>query len=143
MAYYPYHGYQAITAHYANPLGEFAKRNDEIETWTKITDPAKLTAAMDKAQETHGWQAPDALILRGQLDVEGEIDKSGSLMPKDGSLPTVKGTGDGEFSYMIADDIYPNQPNVRFRTVKFKAKAFAEGWDLNQVGPYVVAIRQR
>lgn len=134
MSYYPYHGYQAITAHYANPLGQFDARNATIEAWTKITDPKELLAAMDAAEAEHGWKHPDAVVLRGELDVDKkEKDQDG--------LPKVKGPGDGKLSYWVADDIYPNTPNVRFRKVKFEASAFAEGWELHQVGPFVVAMR--
>ncbi|RAV31435.1 galactan 5-O-arabinofuranosyltransferase [Corynebacterium heidelbergense] len=124
LAYYPYHGYQALTAHYANPLGQFEKRNDEIESWTDIKDPQKMLDAMDKAQADNGWHSPDAIVLRGQLS-------KGKVIPKE------------RFSYLIADDIYPNQPNVRFRTVNFHTEAFASGWDLGQIGPFVVAVRER
>jgi galactan 5-O-arabinofuranosyltransferase len=123
LSYYPYHAYQAMTAHYANPLGQYEARNAEIEEWTKIDDPTGLTDAMDAAAADHGWQAPDALVLRGQLT--------------DSGLP------DGPLSYRMSDDIYPNDPNVRFRSVDFPAAAFDRGWDLVQVGPFVVAIRER
>ena len=33
MSYYPYWGFNAFTSHYANPLGEFSTRNEQIETW--------------------------------------------------------------------------------------------------------------
>ncbi|WP_291479018.1 galactan 5-O-arabinofuranosyltransferase [Corynebacterium sp.] len=124
MAYYPYHSYQAMTAHYANPLGRFEDRNAEIERWTGISDPAELTEAMDAATEEQGWAGPDALVLRGQA-ADATAD------------------GDGTFSYRLAEDIYPNDPNVRFTTMSFRASAFSEGWDLEQIGPFVVAVRQR
>lgn len=123
MAYYPYHAYQAMTAHYANPLGQYEDRNTEIEAWTEISDPDELTGAMDAAAADHGWRAPDALVLRGQL--------------------TDDGTPDGPLSYRMSDDIYPNDPNVRFRSVDFHASAFSRGWDLTQVGPFIVATRER
>lgn len=125
LAYYPYHAYQAFTSHYANPLGDFARRNEEIEGWSQITDPKDLLAAMDNAERENGWKAPDALLMRGQLD---SADSS---------------SDDGTFTYLVADDIYPSQPNVRFRAIHFDASAFSEGWDLHQVGPFVVAVRQR
>lgn len=129
MAYYPYHGYQAFTSHYANPLGDFARRNEEIEGWSKITDPKDLLAAMDNAEKANGWQAPDALLMRGQLD---SADSSADSTDDDGT-----------FTYLVADDIYPSQPNVRFRAIHFDASAFTEGWNLHQVGPFVIAVRQR
>ncbi|HIW95060.1 MAG TPA: galactan 5-O-arabinofuranosyltransferase [Candidatus Corynebacterium gallistercoris] len=141
MSFYPYHSYQAMTAHYANPLGEFARRNAAIEEWTTFSEPEELTEAMDAAETSDGWARPDALILRGQLDVEPVKDDSASLLPENGELPKVTGTGDDEFTFTLADDIYPNSPNVQFRTVAFPAELFSEGWELHQVGPYVVAIR--
>lgn len=147
MSYYPYHGYQAITAHYSNPLGEFERRNQAIEAWTTIDDPQELRDAMDAAERDNGWQAPDALVLRGQLDVEKQDPKEENSEQEDSAadplhdLPKVTGPGDGTFSYQIADDIYPSNPNVRFRTVNFQASAFADGWELHQVGPFVVALR--
>lgn len=129
MAYYPYHGYQAFTSHYANPLGDFARRNEEIEGWSKITDPKDLLAAMDDAEKANGWKTPDALLMRGQLDsAKGSADSTDD---------------DGTFTYLVADDIYPSQPNVRFRAIHFDASAFSEGWNLHQVGPFVIAVRQR
>ena len=147
MSYYPYHGYQAITAHYSNPLGEFERRNQTIEAWTTIDDPQELRDAMDAAERDNGWQAPDALVLRGQLDVEKQDPKEEISEQEDSAadplhdLPKVTGPGVGTFSYQIADDIYPSNPNVRFRTVNFQASAFADGWELHQVGPFVVALR--
>lgn len=147
MSYYPYHGYQAITAHYSNPLGEFERRNQAIEAWTTIDDPQELRDAMDAAERDNGWQAPDALVLRGQLDVEKQDPKEENSEQEDSAadplhdLPKVTSPGDGTFSYQIADDIYPSNPNVRFRTVNFQASAFADGWELHQVGPFVVALR--
>lgn len=129
LAYYPYHAYQAFTSHYANPLGDFARRNEEIESWSKITKPKDLLAAMDNAEKANGWRAPDALLLRGQLD-RGDNNTDGTA-------------GDGTFTYLVADDLFPSQPNVRFRAIQFDASVFSEGWDLHQVGPFVIAVRQR
>ncbi|MCZ9305634.1 galactan 5-O-arabinofuranosyltransferase [Corynebacterium macclintockiae] len=155
MAYYPYNAYQAFTAHYANPLGEFARRNEVIERWGDITKPEELLAAMDDAEKTNGWKAPDALLLRGQLDLEKEMekrktgsanepgDKTPAQKRTEKPLPKVKGPGNGTFTYLVADDLYPSQPNVRFRPISFEATAFAKGWNLHQVGPFVVAVRQR
>ena len=42
----------------------------------------------------------------------------------------------------IADDIYPNNPNVVFRSLNFARSAFEGHWELNQVGPFVVAVRK-
>jgi galactan 5-O-arabinofuranosyltransferase len=123
VAYNSYPVFQAISSHYANPLGEYEERNAEIERWTQIDDPTELREAMDAADRDRGWRSPDALLLRGQLedDGSGEIDS---------------------FSYRISEDIYPNDPNVRFRPVSFHASAFSEGWTLRQIGPFVLAVRE-
>lgn len=142
MSYYPYHAFQAMTAHYANPLGEFEQRNREIERWSTITDPQELLNAMDTAERERGWQKPDAIVMRGQLELKESPDEVAKLLDE-GKHPTVVGPGDGKFTYLIADDIYPNQPNVRFRSLQFDAAAFSKGWSLTQVGPFVVAVREK
>lgn len=127
MSYYPYHGYQALTAHYADPLGQFDARNAEIESWTRLTDPDDLTTAMDRADLDHGWTAPDALLLHG------------GLTQRDGQEVV-----DGDLVFHMVDDIFPNEPNVRFRDVAFPGSAFdGPDWSLTQVGDLVVAVRQR
>lgn len=132
LAYYPYHSYQAMTSHYANPLGEFEERNEEIARWTEFTEPAELTDAMDAATAERGWDGPDVMVLRGEAsDATASGDGGGD------------GDSDGQFSFRLSEDIYPNDPNVRFTTMSFSASAFSEGWDLEQVGPFVVAVRQR
>src|SRR5699024_10177222 len=49
MSFYPSHAYQAMTAHYANPLGQFERRNEEIESWTQITDTDEIITAMGRS----------------------------------------------------------------------------------------------
>lgn len=139
MAYYPYHSYQAMTAHYANPLGRFEDRNAEIERWADISDPAELTGAMDTAAEEEGWTGPDVLVLRGQA----ADATAGGAAGGDADGEAGAGDPDGRFRYRLSEDIYPNDPNVRFTTISFHASAFSEGWDLEQIGPFVVAVRQR
>ncbi|NTS21616.1 arabinofuranosyltransferase, partial [Bacteroides fragilis] len=63
-------------------------------------------------------EGPDVVIFRGSLEEPG----------------------DG-FKIHLAEDIYPNQPNVRYRAVFFNPDVFEEGWDTKQVGPFVVAVR--
>ncbi len=121
MAYYPYHSYQAMTSHYANPLGRFEDRNAEIEAWTELSEPDELLAAMDAATEANGWDGPHAMVMRGEASDVAEPGAS--------------------FSFRLSEDIYPNDPNVRFTTVNFQASAFAQGWTLEQAGPFVVAVR--
>lgn len=116
MSYYPYRGFQAFTSHYANPLGEFDTRNEQIQqwavkSWKTLNTPAKFSAALDDSP----WRAPDVFIFRGDKD---------------------KG-----YKYDVAEDIYPNNPNVRFRGVYFNPEVFST-WDVTQVGPFVVVTRE-
>ncbi|MCK7675949.1 galactan 5-O-arabinofuranosyltransferase [Corynebacterium pygosceleis] len=124
MSYHPYRGFQAFTSHYANPLGEFDLRNKEIEhwatsSWNVLDEPARFVAALDGGDV----RPPDVLILRGDA---GDTEQG--------------------WKYDIAEDIYPNNPNVRFRGVWFNPASFTgdgSPWDVEQVGPFVVVIRSR
>lgn len=116
MSYYPYRGFQAFTSHYANPLGEFDKRNDAVEhlASTSWTAPKNFNRSIDDLP----WRAPDVFIFRGQTN-------------------DTSSTG---WKYDLAEDIYPNNPNVRFRGIYFNPQAF-QGWRTQQVGPFVVASK--
>lgn len=140
MAFYPYFGFQAITSHYANPVGEFELRNESIEAWAEAENAKDFREALDATQTDHGWTTPNVFLLRGQLELQ-ESDEELAELPE-GKLPTVTGTGKDTFTYRIAEDIYPNSPNVRFNHVSFNAKVFAQGWELHQVGPFVLALRE-
>lgn len=118
FSFHPYYGFQAFTSHYANPLGEFEVRNDLIEQWATrshkdLKDPAAFQAEVAKAP----WPAPQVFILHG-----------------DSTDPESK------WKYDLAEDIYPNNPNVRSRGVYFNPEVFA-GWALKQVGPFVVVVK--
>lgn len=124
MAYHPYHGFNAFTSHYANPLGEFEARNETISSWARgsfgeLSDPAEFTRAID---ETNGrWRAPDAFILRGNETDPEEPWKT-----------------------HIAHDIFPSQPNVRYEALFFNPKAFdSSDWTTEQFGPFVVVVRNK
>lgn len=117
MAYNPYYGFNAFTSHYANPLGEFTTRNLQIEDWAKGSweqSPEEFAASLDSSP----WRAPDVLIFRGDVEEPGDGYKT-----------------------HLAEDIYPNQPNVRYRAVFFNPEVFEKGWELAQIGPFVVAAR--
>lgn len=119
QALYPWYGFQALTSHYANPLGEFDRRNQALEEWSEIRDPDELVQAMDETP----WRGPDAIVLRGEVE-------------------TPDGEDAAPLTLDIADDIYPNNPNVVFRSLNFARSAFEKHWELNQVGPFVVAVRK-
>lgn len=118
LAFYPYFSFQAMTSHYANPLGEFDRRNTRIEQWANdswdtLADPAAFEAALTGT----AWAAPDVFILRGTLD------------------DTATG-----WKFDLAEDIYPNDPNVRFTGILFNPAVFGSpNWAVAQVGPFIVA----
>ena len=118
MAYHPYWGFNAFTSHYANPLGQFDARSEQIETWANDSwdqTPEEFLDALDSAP----WRGPDAMLFRGSLE----------------------DSADG-FKTHLAEDIYPNQPNVRYRAVFFDSAVFDEAhWAMEQIGPFVVAVR--
>lgn len=122
MAFNPYLGFQAFTSHYANPLGEFTERNKTIESWAngswaELSDPQKFAASLDDAK----WRKPDVFVFRGDLS-----------HPESG------------WKTHIAEDIYPNNPNVRYRALLFSPAPFLRApdlWDVSQIGPFVVAAR--
>ena len=119
MAYNSYYGFNAFTSHYANPLGEFSKRNEQIEQWAKESwdmTPQEFAEAL----ESSPWKGPDVMIFRGDLEKPGDGYKT-----------------------HLAEDIYPNQPNVRSRSVFFDPSVFDDEklWNVEQIGPFVVAAR--
>jgi galactan 5-O-arabinofuranosyltransferase len=116
LSYYPYFGFQGLTSHYANPLAEFDKRAAAIESWGKITDPDEFAKALDALP----WPAPTVFLMR----------RGGAA----GSTNT--------YTLRLAEDVYPNQPNVRRYTVDLDAGLFAEpNFTLSTIGPFVLAVR--
>lgn len=118
LSYYPYYGFQGLTSHYANPLAEFDKRTAAIESWAEMTDPAEFVKALD----TMPWQAPTVFLMR----------RGGAA-----------GSADS-YTLRLAEDVYPNQPNVRRYTVDLDAGLFAEpDFTVTTIGPFVLAIRNQ
>lgn len=118
LSFYPYWGFQALTSHYANPLGEFERRNAFLEDLAKrstkdLSDPTKFNAAL----EASPWSPPQVFIFRGTLN-----------------------DADAAWKYDLAEDIYPNNPNVRFRGIYFNPASFAD-WHKQQIGPFVVVVK--
>ncbi|WIM73219.1 arabinofuranosyltransferase [Corynebacterium suedekumii] len=77
----------------------------------------RFAAALDEVK----WRSPDVFILRGELDD-----------PEAG------------WKTHVSEDIYPNNPNVRYRGLQFNSAPFLddpEMWDVAQIGPFVVASR--
>ena len=117
LSYYPYFGFQGLTSHYANPLAEFDKRAAAIEAWGKMTDAGEFARALDALP----WPAPTVFLMR----------RGGAA----GSANT--------YTLRLAEDVYPNQPNVRRYTVDLDAKLFAEPYfSVKTIGPFVLAVRK-
>ncbi len=121
LSYTPYYGFNAHTAHYANPLGEFGARNDQLREWaelsyTELSDPQDFADALQSTK----WRGPDVFIFRGTLDEDAT-----------------------EWKTHIAEDIYPSQPNVRYVGLVYNPEVFRDEslWHLKEIGPYVVATR--
>lgn len=119
LSYFPFYGFNAFTSHYANPLGEFSQRNAAISEWAEsswddASDPEEFRRLLDDAP----WQVPDVFVFRGED--AGDLD-----------------TG---WKTHLAEDIYPNQPNVRYEPVFFNPRVFddADLWSIDQAGPFVV-----
>ena len=112
LSYYPYYGFQGLTSHYANPLAEFDKRAAAIESWAELKNADQLAHALD----TLPWQPPTVFLMR-------------------------RGAND-TYTLRLAQDVYPNQPNVRRYTVDFDVNLFSgPHFTVKTIGPFVVAIR--
>lgn len=129
MSFHPYRGFQAFTSHYANPLGEFDLRNQAItqwalDSWSNADTPAEFVEKLEREK----WQPPEVFIFRGSLQ-EAKDDLENNR-PHTGWV------------YDLAEDIYPNNPNVRFRGVRFNSEVFmGDPWTAKQFGPFVVVTR--
>lgn len=113
LSYYPYWGFQGLTPHYANPLAQFDKRAAAIESWSKLQTTDEFVSALDKLP----WQPPTVFLMR-------------------------RGAGN-TYTLRLAEDVYPNQPNVRRYTVELKSSLFTDPrFAVETIGPFVLAIRK-
>src|SRR3984957_11374233 len=100
LSYYPYFGFQGLTSHYANPLAEFDKRAAAIKSWSKLKAADPFIHALD----TLPWAPPTVFLMRHG----GSAGESST------------------YTLRLAEDVYPNQPNVRRYTVGLNAAMFAD-----------------
>jgi galactan 5-O-arabinofuranosyltransferase len=122
LAYYPYYGFQGLTSHYANPLAQFDKRAAAIKSWSALKAPDAFVHALD----TLPWAPPTVFLMRHG----GSAGASASGL---GSTYTLR----------LAEDVYPNQPNVRRYTVELNASMFADPrFSVTKIGPFVLAVRK-
>lgn len=116
LAIYPYFGFQGLTSHYANPLAQFDRRAAAIESWSDLTTAEQFTATLDELP----WPAPTVFVMR-----RGAGSAAGDT-----------------YTLRLAEDVYPNHPNVRRYTITLPAALFDDPqFRVEQIGPFVVAIR--
>ena len=113
LSYYPYWGFQGLTSHYANPLAQFDLRAAQIKKWSDLKSPGEFIHALD----TSPWPPPTVFLMRRGAN--------------------------NNYSLRLAEDVYPNQPNVRRYTVELRAALFDDPrFAVQSVGPFVLAIRR-
>jgi galactan 5-O-arabinofuranosyltransferase len=113
LSFYPYWGFQGLTSHYANPLAQFDLRAAQINKWSTLKSADEMIHALD----TCPWPPPTVFLMR-------------------------RGTG-GNYTLRLAEDVYPNQPNVRRYTVELRGALFdSPRFAVQSVGPFVLAIRK-
>ncbi|MFO7165313.1 MAG: galactan 5-O-arabinofuranosyltransferase [Mycolicibacterium hassiacum] len=112
LSIYPYYGFQGLTSHYANPLAQFEARAAAIESWAMLTEADQLIEALDRLP----WRPPDVFLMRRGAD--------------------------DTYTLRLAEDVYPNQPNVRRYHVALDEALFDDPrWAVSEIGPFVLAIR--
>lgn len=122
LSYYPYFGFQGLTSHYANPLAQFGARAAAIESWGKLTNADEFVRALDALP----YQPPTVFLMR----------RGGAAGAGTGAAAT--------YTLRLAEDVYPNQPNVRRYTVELPAALFAEPhFTVQTIGPFVLAVRKQ
>jgi galactan 5-O-arabinofuranosyltransferase len=113
LSYYPYWGFQGLTSHYANPLAQFDLRAAQIRKWSKLKTPDDFIHALDASP----WPPPTVFLMRRGAN--------------------------GNYTLRLAEDVYPNQPNVRRYTVDLRAALFDDPrFVIQTIGPFVLAIRR-
>lgn len=113
LSFYPYWGFQGLTSHYANPLAQFDLRAAQINKWSNLKTADELIHALD----TCPWPPPTVFLMRRGAN--------------------------GNYTLRLAEDVYPNQPNVRRYTVDLRGALFdSPRFAVQSVGPFVLAIRK-
>jgi galactan 5-O-arabinofuranosyltransferase len=113
LSYYPYWGFQGLTSHYANPLAQFDLRAAQIEKWSELKTPDEFIHALDASP----WPPPTVFLMRRGAN--------------------------RNYTLRLAQDVYPNQPNVRRYTVELRAALFDDPrFVVQSIGPFVLAIRR-
>jgi galactan 5-O-arabinofuranosyltransferase len=88
-------------------------RAAQIKKWSQLKSPGEFIQALD----TSPWPAPTVFLMRRGAN--------------------------NNYTLRLAEDVYPNQPNVRRYTVELRAALFDDPrFTVQSVGPFVLAIRR-
>jgi galactan 5-O-arabinofuranosyltransferase len=129
MSFQPYWGFQQETPHYANPLGQYQQRADEIHRWTTAETSEELLEMLRSSR----FQTPNVFVL---------------LNPSSPYLSDEEKEGIGEenmdkLALELKADSFPQQPNVRDYYVFFNPEVFDSPEFVKQdVGPYTIVVRR-
>ncbi len=113
LSFYPYWGFQGLTSHYANPLAQFDLRATQIKQLSNLKTADELIYALDASP----WPPPTVFLMRRGAN--------------------------NNYTLRLAEDVYPNQPNVRRYIVDLRTALFADPrFVVQSIGPFVLAIRK-
>jgi galactan 5-O-arabinofuranosyltransferase len=94
-------------------LAQFDKRAAAIESWADLKTAGQFIAALDALP----WEPPTVFLMR----------------------PGANDT----YTLRLAEDVYPNQPNVKRYQVALEAALFKDPrFSVTTIGPFVLAIRE-
>lgn len=128
MSFKPYWGFQQETPHYANPLGEYDQRADEIKRWAAAKTPQQLLDMLNSSR----FAPPNVFVLKHPDNASGQ--QSGQQGQ----------SGDGgKLQLTLKGDAFPQSPNVRDYDVAFDPAVFqSPQFAQREVGPYTVIVRR-
>ncbi|MDF0531795.1 arabinofuranosyltransferase [Tsukamurella sp. 8F] len=120
FSYYPYWGFLASFGPYSNPLGLYPQRVQEIRRWTTARSPEQLEELLGRSE----FGRPDAFVLLRSAPDGATVDGEARDVP-------------GAYYLRIAENTFPNDPNLFVRYLAFDPAAFA-GMRVRTVGAYAV-----
>ncbi|OLM15837.1 MULTISPECIES: arabinofuranosyltransferase [unclassified Pseudonocardia] len=111
LTYHPYFSFQASGAQYANPLGNYPERTDELRRWSAAAGPVELLAALDRGPA----RAPSVFVFSRTADGLLQLPTTEDRFPDPSS-----GAPPATFGPQLFDD---------------------PAWQRRDVGPYAVLVR--
>jgi len=150
MSFKPYWGFQQETPHYANPLGEYDQRADEIKRWASAKTPQQLLGMLDSSR----FAPPNVFVLKtpdesgsqqgGQQSPQGQQGQQGAQQQgQQGAQQGGEHGDEDKLSLRLKGDSFPQSPNVRDYDVKFDPAVFqSPQFVQREVGPYTIIVRR-